>query len=126
MQGETKKDHYTFATSMLDLLILTIARGAAIVIGFMISFSCGGSSRKRSEDEYYFLDRHHRSNGLKKSREELEQEAVTLACTNACAEQKSQQKRTWVGLSKVSRCAVKLGCVVCNYFCRFEVVFGTL
>lgn len=66
-EGATKQ--YTFAGSMLDLLVLTGARVVTLLFAFLYSFLKG-----EIRPEYPF-DSHHR-NGLKKSREELEQESL--------------------------------------------------
>jgi hypothetical protein len=66
-EGATK--HYTFAGSMLDLLFLTGARIVTLLFAFLYSFLKG-----EIRPEYSFDLRHR--NGLKKAREELEQEAL--------------------------------------------------
>lgn len=66
-EGATQQ--YTFAGSMLDLLVLTGARVVTLLLAFLYSFLKG-----EIRPEYPF-DVNHR-NGLKKSREELEQEAL--------------------------------------------------
>jgi hypothetical protein len=60
---------YTFTASVFDLLVLTCCRLATAVIAFLIAF-CRGEIRS----EYPF-DMYHR-NGVKKSSEELDEEAL--------------------------------------------------
>jgi hypothetical protein len=66
-EGATQ--NYTFAGSMLDLLLLTGARVVTSLFAFLYSFLKG-----EIRPEYPFDITH--PNGLKKSREELEQEAL--------------------------------------------------
>jgi hypothetical protein len=60
---------YKFASSLFDVLILAAARILVAFLGFSISY-CKGEIRP----EYYFNLYH--DNGVKKSREELEEEAL--------------------------------------------------
>jgi hypothetical protein len=60
---------YKFANSLFDVLILAATRIVVAVLGFSISY-CKGEIRP----EYYFNIYH--ENGVKKSREELEEEAL--------------------------------------------------
>jgi hypothetical protein len=88
---------YTFAGSMLDLLILSGVRIITLLVAFLYSFLKG-----EIRPEYPF-DIYHR-NGLKKSREELEQEAL------------EQSFFTWLGRN-VSRPA---------FACEFFAMVTTL
>mmetsp|Transcript_28043 Transcript_28043/g.46405 ORF Transcript_28043/g.46405 Transcript_28043/m.46405 type:complete len:924 (+) Transcript_28043:169-2940(+) len=68
-EGGPPADHYTFAGSLSDLLLLSACRVTVAIVAFCVSFLRG---QIRSE---YPFDLHH-PNGSKKTKEELEEEAV--------------------------------------------------